>query len=327
MSKPISIREIAVLSGTSIATVSRIINQKGRFSKETEERVLKVMKELDYQPNALARGLRQNKLNMIGVVVPDITLSFFSELYHSIEAELYRLGYLSILVDTNENEQVEREYIENLSCLKIAGLIYLNGKRHRPAGGDFPILYADRYPGAQATDIHFIGCNNLKGGLLAARALLEAGRTRPAIVRYDKDLATQRQRYLGFRQALEEQGLSLDDARIIRADAVNMAAGYELTRDLCQRTQNFDSIFYTSDIFACGGIRYLNEAGIRVPEDISIIGMDDTPLSSILHLTTIRQPVEEMGILAADSIVSLINGEKIPLTQTLDVKLVERNTL
>lgn len=140
------IKEIARLANTSVATVSRVINQNGRFSKETEQRVRDVIKEYGYQPNMLAKGLRQDRLKVIGVVVADITSSFFSGIVREIERELFQRGYMTVLCDTYEYETVESSFVDMLRNMRFSGIIYVGGKRTQSIFEELPVVYVDARP-------------------------------------------------------------------------------------------------------------------------------------------------------------------------------------
>ena len=324
----ISIKEIAELAGTSVATVSRVIHQNGRFSKETEERVRRVIEEYGYQPNVLAQGLRQDKTHLIGVIVPDITHIFFARLFRAIELQLYQRGYLAILCDTNESDGLESLYVEQLKNMRFSGLIYMNGNPQKAFIPGLATVYLDRYPlNGNPNNMYFIGSDNYQAGYLAAEALMKAGRTHPAIVTIEHQEVTQQRRNEGFCACLREHGLSPIHTDSLNVDRSSYEAGCLVTASLLDSHPECDSIYYTSDVLAHGGMQYLREHSIRIPQDIALVGMDDIPASASYNLTTIRQQTQELGMLAADTIIRLIEGEEVPRQQILSVELVERGTV
>ena len=327
--KEISIKEIAELAGTSTATVSRVIHGNGRFSKETEARVLAIIQEYNYRPNALAQALRQDRAKLIGVMIPDITQAFFAEIFRSIQLKLYSLGYIAVLCDSNENEALEELYMTCLQNMRFSGLIYVGGRDQNVGGMAPATVYVDRYPAGTSADspVYYVGSDNFRGGYIAAERLIAAGRTKPAIVMFGRQLSTQQQRYDGFCSALRDHGISPEECHVANVDEVSFRSGQLITETLCSDTVPCDSVFYSSDILALGGMQYLNEHRIKVPEDMSIIGMDDIPLSTIMGLTTIRQQTQKLGQLAAESVVKLINEEAVDQMQILDVELVERGSV
>ena len=330
MGNTISIKEIARLAGTSVATVSRVINKNGRYSAETEARVRQIIEEYNYQPNLLAKGLRENQMNLVGVIVSDLAGEFFSSIVREIESELFRQGYITILCNTYEKEEIEKGIIESLSTLRISGIIYVGGKRSRYLFRHVPVVYVDRRPPERPAGqpTCFIGSNNVKGGYMAAERLLAAGRKNPAIVLFEKELDTQEQRYLGFQRAIADLGLPGAAFTPYHVKKVDYENGLEVTRKIMEADPAHDAIFYASDILAIGGIHYLNEHGVSIPGQISVIGMDDIPSSARITppLTTVRQQYIEFGRLAADAMVRMLNGETVNDT-VLDVSLVERKTV
>ena len=325
----ISIKRIAELADTSVATVSRVINQNGRFSKETEERVRKIIDEYGYRPNALAKGLRQDKTKLIGVIIPDITHSFFSRVYRAIELELYQNGYLSILCDTNESEELEMSYMEQLKDMRFSGLIYMNGKQYN-AKIDCPAtIYLDRYPACPQHEdsYYFIGSDNFRSGFLAAETLIKAGRTNLSMITIERQLVTQRLRQEGFFTYIKEHGSTSVKLHILNVDRGDYGLGYEITNMLLSQHSDSDGIYYTSDILAYGGIQCMRDHGIRIPQDIAIVGMDDLPLSQTFNLTTVRQDTDALGRLAARSVIDLIDNKPVKKHQIVPLSLVNRGTV
>lgn len=325
-----SIKEIARLANTSVATVSRVINGNGRFSKETERRVRDVIDRYNYQPNMLAKGLREDRMKAVGVIVSDITSDFFAGIVQEIESTLFRQGYTAVLCDTFENEEAEKRSLEMLGDLRFSGIIFVGGKRTKALLNDLPIIYVDRKPAPESMEKGscFIGSDNFKGGCLAGERLMAAGRRNPAIVVFEDELETQKQRLLGFRQALSNRGLEFDARSVFHVDRVAYDAGRQITEEILRADARYDSIFYTSDILAIGGVQYLNEVRVSVPGDMAVVGMDDIPPSRRITppLTTIRQQYRRFGALAADSIIRMLKGEPVE-DQILDVQLIERATV
>ncbi len=326
----LSIKEIARLANTSVATVSRVINGNGRFSKETEQRVREVIDRYNYQPNMLAKSLREDRMKAIGVIVSDITSDYFAGIVQEIESELFRHGYTAVICDTFENEEAEKRFMEMLGNLRFSGIIFVGGKRSKTLMSDLPIIYVDRKPPPASMEKGscFIGSDNYRGGCLAGERLMAAGRHNPAIVLFEDELETQRQRLRGFRKALADHGRPLDPRCIFHVEHVTYEGGRQVTERILRSGLHCDSVFYTSDILAIGGAQYLNEAHVAVPEGIALMGMDDIPLSRRITppLTTVRQQYRRFGALAADSIIRMLKGETVE-DLILDVELIERATV
>lgn len=329
--KGISIKDIAEKAGVSVATVSRVINKNGRFSKQTEQRVLNIIEEYDYRPNELARGLRVDKAQVVGVIVPDITNEFFAYIAREIESELLKNGYMAVICDTNEKLELEKQYIEMLKSMRVGGIIYISGDQKVDRVENIPAVYIDRQPAfvENKEGSSFIGSDNYQGAYMATKHLIEAGRKKIALVLHDKTIATQERRANGYKQALRDHGIEFDEQRVVKVNSVDMDSGYAITKEIWESSVEIDSVFYVSDILAIGALRYFSENAIRVPEDVSIIGFDDIPLSSKVTpaLTTMRQSFIEFGKIAADSIMKMMNGDMDYRKYILAVELIERNTV
>lgn len=328
-SETISIKEIARLAGTSVATVSRVINQNGRFSKETEKRVREVIEKYNYRPNELARSLRVDKAQVVGVIVPDITLEFFSYIAREVEIDLLKQGYMAIICDTNESVELEKQYIEMLKAMRVGGIIYVSGDQKTEPIKEIPAVYIDRKPefpeGEQG--YCFIGCDNYQGGYLAAERLIRAGRKRIAVVLHAKTIATQERRLNGYKQALHDYGIPFSEELVYKVETVGMGEGYQISKKI--RENAVDGIFYSSDVLAIGGLQYFHEQGVKIPEEISIVGIDDIPLSARVTpaLTTVRQDYVNFGKLAANAIIKMMKGDQEKRTYILSMELIERETV
>ena len=149
MEKAKSIKEIAKLAGVSTATVSRVINQNGRFSRETEERVRRVIRENDYIPNMSAKGLRTSRTRVVGIIVPDITNPHFANLVLHLEMDLFRRGYSCLICNTNESEELESKHIQSLTAQNVSGIVLISGMRNYEELGDLPVVYVDRPSNSQ----------------------------------------------------------------------------------------------------------------------------------------------------------------------------------
>lgn len=331
MDKKISIKDIAEMAGVSVATVSRVINQNGRFSKDTEDRVLGLIHQYGYRPNELARGLRVNHAQVVGVLVPDIMNEFFSGIAAVVESNLLQQGYMAIICDTKEDLYLERQYIDMLLSLQVGGIIYVCGSQKIAPIEKIPAVYIDRQPTFTGTqeNVAFIGSDNYRGGYLAGKRLLDAGCKKPVIVLHNKTIATQRKRLSGYKKALRDGGMDFEKQMAIKVDVVDLQHGYQVTKELWESESGIDGIFYASDLLAIGGLQYFNEQQIKIPEQVSVIGFDGIPLGGVVSpaLTTIRQSYQQFGSLAAEVVVRMMK-EKTPYQEfILPVELLERNSV
>lgn len=328
--KSISMKEISELAGVSIATVSRVINQNGRFSKETEERVRRIIREYGYEPNLVARSLRTNRMQVVGIIVPDITNEFFARITQELQNNLFSHGYSTIICNTNEEYEKEQRYLATLKSLKVSGLIYISGAF---ADGKQPLqvptIYIDRKPPSNSgvRDYVLIESDNIGGGYQATKVLLERGCRRIGLITYRPEISSHGDRMRGYEQALSEHGLPLDPTLIAQAERVDAASGYEAASRLLKTRPDIDGFFCTADLLAYGVLDRVSTARTPDGRRIRVIGFDDLSLSGTrsIALSSVHQSVSEFGLLGANTLVAMIQGK--PPEQKhyrLPVKLVLR---
>ena len=210
-----NIIDIARLAQVSTATVSRVLHEKGGYSKETETRVRRVIAECGFQLNKNAQGLRTQRSRNIGVIVPDITNEFFARIIRYLELFFLKHQYSVLICDSHEDIEIEQLHIRNLKEQQVEGIIYISGRNANPiqeSAFSIPIVYIDRKP----EDVHiFVHSDNRQGGYLAARHLLELGHTRIGCVGGPKDLADSNRRTQGYIRALMEKGVEFDPSLIV----------------------------------------------------------------------------------------------------------------
>lgn len=325
----LSVKDIARMANTSVATVSRVINQNGRFSKETEQKVLKIIEEYGYQPNQMARGLRTQNSKTIGILVPYIDIEFYSRITKAVQVALTEAGYMALICNTNENHEEARRYLQMFHSWKVTGVVYIGNNELEKLEG-LSVVYVDRDPRNEtpdAEDFHLIECDNIHGGYLAGQELIRKGAVHPSYICHDLEISNHQKRLKGFRTALEEQGLSFSEDQIIVTKEQTAAEGERAVEKLLQKYPETDGIFVSSDIIAYGVLNWIRTHRISVPEQIRVVGFDDISMSSMVGLTTVRQPVDDIGRMAAERIIRIAEGEEIsPQRTRLPVELVVRKT-
>jgi len=331
MTRSVTIKDIARLSGVSVATVSRVINGNGRYSKETEDRVMAVIKENNYTPNMLGKGLRTNKTQTIGIVVPDITNEFFATIVQEVERNLFKAGYSSLVCNTNENPEVEKRYISVLNVNRVSGLVYISGdtrvKHNAPE--NIPAVYIDRWPSTTRRDIVFIESDNFEGGRIATLEMLQKGCRRIVFLTDERRTSAQRSRQEGYFRAHSEYGIVPDESFIIALKEISYDSAFSAISDLCSRQVKFDGIFASTDWLALGALVALESRGIRVPEQVKIVGFDNISISKHCStpISTINQDVRKMGEKAVEILLGLIEGKEIDKKYyVLPVELIRRKT-
>lgn len=327
MKEKVNIKTIAQKAGVSVATVSRVINQNGRFSADTEEKVKKVMKEMDYHPNTVAKSLREKHSRVVGVIVPDIMNAHFARLVLEIENYLFAHSYSTVICNTNESDELEKKHIDTLISQRVSGIIFISGKRHYSLD-DIAVIYVDRRPDDydNNNECVVVESDNEKGGYLATKELIEKGCKDIAILySYDTDY-NQKMRFSGYKRAIEEHNLTM---KTINIDYVSAAVATERIKDYINAGNKIDGLVCTTDIFAIGAIIGLEELGITVPGEIKVTGYDDSMLASLYNpaITSIRQSVVDMAKKSVDIILDIIDGEtKSNELHVLPVRLIERAT-
>lgn len=325
-------KEIAELSNVSVATVSRVINQNGRFSKETEERVRNVIKEYGYKTNMVAKSLRVRQSKSIGVIVPDIKNEFFASIVLEIESYFFSKGYSVFICNTNGEEEKEQEYLMSLDAKGVDGLIYISGKEDISTSSlqrDIPIVCIDRKPSIDE-NIAIVESDNFDGGFLATEELVNQGCKDIIIIKGRRKISTTQLRFKGYQAALEKNGLKLNEKLIIDLEHSNFERAKEKMSEVIKQEINFDGIFATNDWLALGSLFALKEQNISVPNKVKLIGFDNISISKYSYpsITTINQDKRKLGEEASKALLNFINKKEIKekIHVVLPVTLVKRET-
>ena len=315
--RPLSMKAVSEITGVSIATVSRVINNNGRFSNDTRDRVLSVINENGYVPNALAQGLRKNRMQNIGIIVPDITNEFFAKITLYIQQALFEMNYSTLIYNTDENIVLETRHLQNLVAQNVSAIVFIAG------GGEhqfqtnipsIPVVFLDRTPPLTGESEKYISIHtdNFKGGYLAGKALIEAGCDKPAVVIDGREVPNQRERLKGFKKALADVNIQIIPDAIFKMSSVKCETAYEAIRNSLLQKKTYDGYFCTTDWLAIGTMTALLEHGISIPEEARIVGFDDISSASYcrIPLTTIHQDIKGMADMTVKIILDLLNEEK-----------------
>lgn len=333
--KNISIKEIAKLSDVSVATVSRVINNNGRFSEETRKRVLKVIKECGYTTNMTAKSLRMAKSKTIGLIVPNINNEWFSQLVLEIENYFFRNNYSVFICNTSQNEEKEIAYFKSLDSKMVDGIICISGIEEIPSNflnRDIPIVCIDRKP-KDHSQAYYVESNHYEGGYLATEELIKKGCKRIAIVSRGKTLSVNKQRFEGYKRALKDYGLEeyKELQLLLDTSQANYEGAKEAINRLIKNKIPFDGVFATNDWRAYGVLVALLENHIKVPKQVKVIGFDDIFISESSHpsLTTIKQNIPELAKTASQLLLNLMNDIPIKDDQKryiLPVEVIRRDS-
>ncbi len=329
--KKISIKQIAKLAGVSVATISRVMNQKGGYTPDTEKKVLSVIKENQYIPNLVAKGLRTNNTRIIGLIVPDIVNEFFAKLVLYIQMELFQYGYLTMVCNVNESGNLERQLVKALVAQNISGLILISGRTRKMTVNSLPTIYIDRRPNEEELqdNLVIIESDNVSGGYLATKELINCGCKKIAFITDAIGESSKIARYEGYCRAIMESRLPLNPTLTLKVENVSIEDAFNVVVNGLDAKLEFDGIFCSTDMLGIGAILALKSRGFDVPKDIKITGFDDISMSSLFQpsITTIHQHSDKMAKLASDLIIDLINGIVIEEKHRMvPISLVQRNS-
>ena len=324
----LSIKKISELAGVSVATVSRVINKKGRYSAQTEQKVLDIIEKYNYKPNLIAKGLRTNNSLCIGIIVPDITNEFFAKIVRELEVAFFQSGYTVFVCNTDEKVSVEEKYYSELAAKGVVGIIYISGKTNKSSESKIPTVYIDRKPSNENNTIA-ITSDNIQGGYLATKELIDNGCKDIILLRDQRQISPQKDRCIGYKKALLEADIEVKDQNIIKT-----IVGYEYAKESIIKSIReeikFDGVFATTDWMALGVIDGIRECGFKVPDDIKVVGFDNISISefSAIPITTINQNVKLMAQKAVTFILDMIQNETIDKKRlTIPVNLIRRNSV
>ncbi len=327
----VTIKDISWETGVSIATVSKVLNgDYSRVSEETRKRILHVAAELDYRPNLLARNLARSKNTLIGLIVPDIANPYYAEMCRGISDEAMRSGYVAMIANTDSDSSRALGGIRTMAEYIVGGVLLIGDALHVDDNVRLlqryrvPYLCVDNYK--QGMQYCVYG-NDRAGSLTAVRHLIGRGHTRIAFLSGAAPGEAD-ERLRGYEEALREHRLAVDPSLIV-CGRYTLDSGYRGTQSLLDQRVPFTAIACGNDLIAFGALKAIHEHGLRVPQDLSLVGFDDMYLSGCMApgLTTMRQPAYEMGACAMRMLACRIN--KTPMettTRSFEPILVERDT-
>ena len=322
-----NIKELAEKLELSPTTVSRVLNGKSkkfRISQKTSRKVLDGARKYHYSPNRIARGLKLEKTETIGLIIPDIANPYFGSIAKTIEVEARNSGYSIILCDSLDDEVTEAELLQLLAGRKVDGIIIApTGKNSNHVTEiqqqGIPVMVIDRYlPG---TNLPFVTTDNYLGGLLATQYFIDMGHRNIACIQGINGISANTDRVNGYRAALQKHGIPANESLVLGTD-FGEKNGYIQTKKLLTLPECPTAIFALSNLISLGTLRALKEAGLSVPDDISIVSFDEQPYSAFLTcpMTTVEQPREEIGKLAFLNLLEMINKESRKKTENLVLK-------
>lgn len=333
--RSISIKEIAKLANVSVATVSRVINNNGRFSEDTRKKVQYIIDKYGYTTNMAAKSLRMSKSKTVGLIVPNIDNEWFSHLVLEIEKYFFEKIIQFLYAILLKIEKKEIAYFKSLDSKLVDGIMCISGIEEIPTDvitRNIPIVCIDRKP-KDHNNVYYVESNHYSGGYLATEELIKKGCQRIAIVSRNKTLSVNKQRLEGYRQALKDYGLQeyKELQLLLDLSSANYEGAREAMNKLIKSGIPFDGVFATNDWRAYGVMVALAENHIKVPDDVKVIGFDDISISHSCHpsLSTIRQDTKGLAQKASSLLLNLMNDKEVQLEERrfiLPVEVIQRDS-
>lgn len=324
--------DVARRAGVSTAVVSYVINDGPRpVSPETREKVEQAIDELGYFPNEVARSLKRKQSLTIGLVLPNVNNPVYGEIAGIFEQICIQAGYLVLLCTTGRSPDQEQKCVRMLRAKQVDGVIVMPSQRPRElveplTQANIPTVVLEH----NLEDLPCVAIDDLEGGRLATQHLIKLGHQRIALIRREPTSTTSSQRLVGYRDALESAGIPFDASLVVETET-GFDAGFQAMQHLLDSSDPPPTaVFAHNDVLALGAMHAIRSAGLRIPNDISVVGYDDTAGSAYLDppLTTIKYPKAEMGRCAAQLVLKLIQDSTVasPETTILPVELIIRSS-
>ena len=320
-----TMKQVAEKAGVSTSTVSHVLNNTRIVSPEAKERVQKAIAELRYIPSAVARSLKNDRTHTIGMMIPNNSNPYFAEVIQGVEDASFKFGYNIILCNSYDDPKKQAAYIRVLLEKRIDGLILVaSGSDDQLTrlleDEDLPKVLVDREVAGVSAD--FIQADHEQGAYLATKYLLDLGHRAIACVSGPKDLLSSRDRVSGYLRALREYGVKFRLDCLVNSDFTSQG-GYNAFQQLLALPQRPTAIFVSNDLMAIGGLCAASSAGVRIPEQLSVVGYDDIALASFTTppLTTIAQPKHEIGV-----VERMLNPHLALKREKLSTRLIVRGS-
>ncbi|MEM1043223.1 MAG: LacI family DNA-binding transcriptional regulator [Bacteroidota bacterium] len=329
----VTIYDIAEQAGVSIATVSRVFSGRARVADATRERVFAVAEALNYEPNVSARSLARQSTRVVSAVVPMLTSYFFMEVIRGVQDRLSEIDYDLLVYASRSPEEVDGQLARAMQKGRADGLLLCS----TPIDGERALsLQASQLPVVLVDSVHAqfdsVSVDNHAGGYEATQHLLGRGHTRVAMIAPNPMSVPGVARRRGYEAALADAGLGLDPALVVSSEDTEQhgytrEAGYAAMQRLLALPSPPEAVFAASDVQALGALRAARDAGLRVPDDLAMIGFDDIRTSAYVGLSTLSQPMYDMGKIAIDKLIERIGAPDNPVSHTtFSARLIRRET-
>ena len=327
--KKVTAMDVARLAGVSQSSVSRAFSKNSSIAQKKKKLILKAAEKLGYQPNAIARGLITNQSGIIGIVMRNIQNPFYPEILKKLHNHLANEGYQVMFINSPNNEisedEVNRLFEYSVEGVIITDALLTSSTVEKFTRNGISVVLFNRY--ANDLTSNAVVCDNFTAGRKIGHYLVNQGHENLAFISGPSNTSTTVDREYGFRTALEESGIS---SFPIENGHYSYEGGFEAAKKLIKQNKKLDAIFCANDLSAFGAIDFLKKTGMKIPEDISVVGFDNVPMAdwSSYSLTTWHQPVDEMVDFSIKLLLDNINGEKdVPEIKKLEGSLIERGSV
>lgn len=327
-----NIYDMAKEAGVSIATISRVINGKDVVSQKTRSKVEEILKKYNYTPNEIARGLVVNSIRTVGVMTIDIRDLYYANVAYTVERELSKLGYNVILSNTGDDTEEKIKYMNSLMQKKVDGIILVGSvfkddnldKYIIDIAGRIPVVMINGF--VDGENIYSVMCDDAYGISAVVDHLAEKGRKRPVYFRYTNSFSSRR-KLDGFKAGMKQNNLPLEGNSVIVVQQ-GLNGGVEGVEKLLENQYVFDAVICTDDLIAIGAMKCLKEHGIVVPEQVAVIGFNNSVLASCCEpeLTSVDSLMENMGRYGVDIFSKVMLGEKVQAKTVIKPGLVIRKS-
>lgn len=310
----ITIQDVANAAGVSVATVSRVLNNHPSVSSKTREKVQKVIRELNYQPNLLGRSLRRSETKMILVLLQNISNPFYSKVVKGIEDIGYKNGYHIMLCNTDSDPAKEHVYLKLLKNRLVDGAVFLapvlTDQELTNIGENYCVVQCCEYK--EHAQVPSVSIDNVAAAYKATYHLISLGHKRIGFINGNSGLISESLREEGYKKALCDSGIEFDP-HLVRYDSYGYRGGLRATKEFLSMEDPPTAIFAVSDIIAIGAIKEAKESGLRVPKDLAVVGFDDTGIAAMYDpaLTTISQPRYDLGRVTMEILMERIRNNNI----------------
>lgn len=311
--RPATLADVAREAGVHATTASRALRGSEGVGRATAERVRDVAARFGYLPHPGAKSLRTGRSHMLGVVVPKLTDLVLATVYEGIEEGAAAHGYQAVVANSGDEPEVQRDRVRAFQANRVDGLVFGDARRETPLihelleAGTKLVLTSRRM-----TDVLSVTCDDLTGGAMAAEHLLDLGHTRVGVIAGEPYASTGVERTGGFLEVCARRGVNVPEGAVMNS-RFDVTGGREVAEKLLARSPRPTALFAVNDFSAIGAMGAIRDAGLRVGEDVAVVGYNDVPLAAELPvgLTTVRSPMREMGRRAALTLIRLLAGEDV----------------